>query len=140
MDTRYSTFLFIQEAHKEQLYGDMPYYLHPLEVAVQVSDEPAYVYMAALLHDVVEDTEYDIQYVRNRWGDKIGDIVSLLTKDPDLSYMKNIERIIESGNKHAMKVKLADNLANMSSIPKKPDLYRKSISLLQKAISAKSIK
>jgi len=106
-----STVAFISEAHKGQKYGNMPYMFHPMEVATEVNSASTDEYIAALLHDVVEDTEYTEDNLRERYNDAVVDMVMLLTlKDPD--YRANIQRIIDSGNVGAMKVKLADNRVN----------------------------
>jgi len=67
-----------------------------------------------MLHDIVEDTHWQLMHVNEQFGPNVADIVELVTKDNSLSYEGNIARIIASGNISAMKVKWADNLANMS--------------------------
>jgi len=109
-----STVAFISEAHKGQKYGNMPYMFHPMEVAAEVRNSSTNEYLAALLHDVIEDTEYTESDLRERYSDTVVDIVVLLTlKGPD--YRENIQRIVDSGNVGAMKVKLADNRVNRRS-------------------------
>jgi GTP pyrophosphokinase len=108
-------------AHREQNYGKLPYYTHPLEVAERLVQAPFGTsvtedeIIAALLHDVVEDTAWTLQDVSDTFGDNVAGIVALVTKDKELSYMGNITQIIASGNRSAMRVKWADNSANMSS-------------------------
>lgn len=108
---------FIKQAHGDQTYGDQPYWTHPVEVARVVYSElggTGTEIIAALLHDVVEDTEYTIQDLLDfGFTADVIDIVELLTKQPG-SYQENIQRIIDSGNKSAMCVKLADNMVNDS--------------------------
>ena len=63
-----------------------PFILHPLEVAALLAsrgfdDE---VVAAGLLHDVVEDTETDLDEVRRRFGDRIADAVAAVTEDPTI--------------------------------------------------------
>lgn len=113
-------FEFCVVAHREQRYGARPYYTHPLEVAETVANGPFATQatedeiIAALLHDVVEDTDFDLSDISERLGDNVAEIVALVTKDRALSYEGNILRIISSGNRSAMKVKWADNMANMT--------------------------
>jgi len=113
-------FEFCVVAHREQRYGARPYYTHPLEVAETVANGPFANHatedeiIAALLHDVVEDTPFTLQDIADQFGDSVAEIVGLLTKDRSLTYEGNILRIISSGNRAAIKVKWADNMANMS--------------------------
>lgn len=101
-------------AHREQNYGLLPYYTHVLDVAEKVPEATEDELVAALLHDVVEDTCFTLKDVADRFGDNVAKIVGLLTKDPNMTYEQNILRIISSGNVSAMKVKWADNNANMT--------------------------
>ena len=123
-----ATVAFIQEAHKGQKYGDMPYFFHPVEVANEVISIALMLYadsakvtqmpelrdvqLAALLHDVIEDTEYTEAQLRQRFRKTVVDMVVLLSLNEGLEYRENIQRIIDSGNIGAMLVKLADNRVN----------------------------
>lgn len=123
-----ATVAFIQEAHRGQKYGDMPYFFHPVEVADEVikiallltadaiidDQMPTLhdVQLAALLHDVIEDTEYTEAQLRERYSKSVVDMVVLLSLNEGLEYQENIQRIIDSGNIGAMLVKLADNRVN----------------------------
>ena len=103
---------FIETAHAGQLYGDEPYFHHPISVATNLVKPTVHEYIAALLHDVLEDTEFTEEKLRELFGDIIVDMVVLLTKVDLLTYRENIQRIIDSENVGAMKVKLSDNLIN----------------------------
>jgi GTP diphosphokinase / guanosine-3',5'-bis(diphosphate) 3'-diphosphatase len=111
---------FIKKAHEGQKYGSSPYWTHPKAVADAGKkffgskfDEKAY--MAALLHDVIEDTPYkEAELKKLGFDDEILDAVKLLTKDKSMSYADNIQRIISSGNRRAMMVKYADNYMNFT--------------------------
>lgn len=115
------TVAFIQEAHRGQKYGNMPYFFHPVEVsdeAVKIAmlnevdaDGCQAVMLAALLHDVIEDTPYAAADLRERYSNTVVDAVVLLTHN-ELDYLENIRRIINSENLVAMIVKLADNRVN----------------------------
>ena len=77
-------FKFAKEAHKgiRRRSGE-PYILHPIAVARIVSHEiglGSTSICAALLHDVVEDTEYTVEDIENHFGKKIASIVDGLTK------------------------------------------------------------
>ena len=77
-------FNFAREAHKgvRRRSGE-PYIMHPIAVARIVSQEiglGSTSICAALLHDVVEDTEYTVEDIRQHFGDKIAQLVEGLTK------------------------------------------------------------
>lgn len=103
---------FIETAHAGQLYGNEPYFHHPISVATNLVEPTAHEYIAALLHDVLEDTSFTEETLRKMFGDIVVDMVVLLTKDETITYQQNIQRIIDSENVGAMKVKLSDNLIN----------------------------
>ncbi len=74
---------FIQNAHEGQFRkSGEPYSVHPILVATITAhfskDED--VIATALLHDVVEDTEYSLDYVREKWGNDVAHMVDGLTK------------------------------------------------------------
>lgn len=72
------------EAHKEQKRktGE-PYIIHPIAVARIIAEElelGANPVMAAFLHDVVEDTKYTIEDIRDRFGEDVAFLVGVVTK------------------------------------------------------------
>ena len=92
--------------------GGMPYVIHLLKVYSGVSDYLEKV--CALLHDVVEDT--DVSYddlIDIGYNKEVIDILRVLTKLKGEDYKDYITRIIDSGNKNAMNIKLADLRHNM---------------------------
>ena len=83
----------------------MPYVFHPLHLAEQMDDEDSIV--AALLHDVVEDTAYSLEDLRAMgFPARALDAVALLTHDPAEPYLSYVARVKE--NPVARRVKLAD--------------------------------
>lgn len=76
---------FATDAHSGQRRKlvNMPYILHPLEVATIVAkltcDED--VICAALLHDVVEDTPHSLREIRDKFGDRVAELVNAETED-----------------------------------------------------------
>lgn len=117
---------FAVEAHKGQKdKGKKPYIYHPIYVAEQVEGDIAK--SVAYLHDVVEDTKYTLEDLRNAgFSDEIVDAVDVLTKREGMSYEKYIEKVAK--NPLATTVKLAD-LEHNSQIsriknPTKKDLKR----------------
>lgn len=113
------TIELIRRVHAGQVdKGGQPYHLHPIAVAELLppeSDEDEY--LAALLHDVLEDTDVTESDLRNLgYSEKTIDIVKLLTRPSGVTYLDWIRQIAESGNQGAIRVKLADNAHNSDPI------------------------
>lgn len=96
-------------AHHGQLdKSGAPYIFHPVHLAEQMEDE--FSCCAALLHDVVEDTEVTLEDLRKDFPEEVVEAVRLLTHEdgvPDVEYLTAIK-----ANPIALKVKLADNAHN----------------------------
>ncbi len=94
------------EAHKNQRdKSGQPYVFHPFHLAEQMSDEKTTV--AALLHDVVEDTDYTFNDLLKMGFDcDIVDALRLLTHDDKTSYFDYVTAL--KNNQIARAVKLAD--------------------------------
>ena len=94
------------EAHKEQVdKNGMPYVFHPFHLAEQMQTEEATV--VALLHDVVEDTDYTIEDLTSLgFGKPITDAIALMTHADGVAYMDYVREI--KNNPIAKAVKLAD--------------------------------
>lgn len=94
------------KAHKGQVDKErVDYIKHPLKVACMVTSEKAKI--VALLHDVIEDSEYTLEDLRNSdFTEEIVDAVSVLTKPKNMSYNDYLNRV--KGNRLARQVKLAD--------------------------------
>ena len=125
------------EAHKEQKRktGE-PYITHPIAVARIVAEElelGANPVMAAFLHDVVEDTKYTIEDIRERFGEDVAFLVGVVTKQKKEKYDKskqvdNYRQILASVqyDVRAILVKLADRLHNMRTLASmRPDKQMK---------------
>lgn len=93
-------------AHKDQFdKSGIPYVFHPFHLAEQMKDESTTV--VALLHDVVEDTNYSIEDIESMgFGKSICDALRLLTHDKSVPYMEYVKRI--KANPIAAAVKIAD--------------------------------
>ena len=92
--------------------GGFPYVIHLLKVYSGVSEYIEKV--CALLHDVVEDTDvtYD-DLIKVGYPEEIIDILEIITKIKGEDYRDYIDRIIKSGNRNAMNIKLSDLRHNM---------------------------
>ena len=92
-------------AHHGQVdKAGVPYVFHPLHLAEQMKDE--FSCCAALLHDVVEDTDVTLEQLAEDFPAEVVEAVRLLTHDPDTDYFDYVQRI--KGHPIAMAVKLAD--------------------------------
>lgn len=142
-------FEFANEAHKNvRRRSGEPYILHPIEVAQIVVKEIGLGYKsmtAALLHDVVEDTEYTVDDIRALFGNKVASLVDGLTKiktvldNEDRTKMTDIEtkslqaenfkRILLTLNDdvRVVLIKLADRLHNCRTIEFMPEHKRDKI-------------
>ena len=133
------------EAHKEQKdKSGQPYVFHPFHVAEQMDDEESTV--VALLHDVVEDTDYSIDDIAEvGFGDAVVEALRLLTHEDGMPYLDYIRRI--RTNPLATKVKLADlahnsDLSRLDGEPNDTDIervekYRKSREILSPKFQSK---
>ena len=88
--------------------GD-PYFLHPFRVMMKCqTDEERIV---ALLHDIIEDTDYTLAELRKTFGDEIANAVIHISRGCDEPYFKYIERL--SKNQLAIRVKELDLMDNL---------------------------
>lgn len=129
------------EAHKDQVdKSGMPYVFHPFHLGEQMQTEETTI--VALLHDVVEDTDYTIQDLESMGFDKkVIDAIALLTHADGVDYMEYVREIKK--NPIAKAVKLADlrhnsdltrwdNLENLDAKTlARQEKYLKAIALLE---------
>lgn len=88
-----------------------PYLLHPLRMMMRMDTEAAM--MAAVLHDVVEDTEWTLERLREAgFSEEVLEAVDCLTHREGESYEKFVERVLT--NPLARQVKIADLEDNMN--------------------------
>ena len=127
-----------REAHKEQRRkSGEPYIMHPVAVAKIVAEElrlGANPIIAAFLHDVVEDTPYTIENIRERFGDDVAFLVDVVTKKKKKSNVKsssqidNYKQMLDSLHYdiRALLIKLSDRLHNMRTLSSmRPDKQMK---------------
>ena len=127
----YEAFEFARKAHDGQLRkSGEPYIIHPIAVAMIVAVElelGANPVIAAFLHDVVEDTDYTIDDIRQRFGDDVAFLVSVVTKKNtgDYEISKQVDNYKQMLNSihydiRALLIKLADRLHNMRTLGSMP--------------------
>ena len=100
------------QAHKGQKdKAGAPYLLHPLRMMLRMDTEAAM--MAAVLHDVVEDTEWTLERLREAgFSDEVLEAVDCLTHREGESYQQFVERV--RTNPIARQIKIADLEDNMN--------------------------
>ena len=102
--------VYAYNAHHGQLdYNGIPFIFHPLHLAEQMDDEISCC--AALLHDVVEDTDLTLEDLRKDFPEAVVEVVALLTHDDSAEYNNSdYFDYIRKIKLHpiAKKVKLAD--------------------------------
>ena len=126
-------FNFAKQAHRgvKRLSGE-PYIMHPIAVAQIACEEMGLgstSICAALLHDVVEDTDYTIEDIENIFGPKIAQIVDGLTKisggifgDKASAQAENFKKLLltMSDDIRVILIKICDRLHNMRTLASQP--------------------
>ncbi len=121
-------YIFSMRAHGSQTRasGD-PYFSHPVEVAGILADHKfdSKTIITALLHDVVEDTNYKLEDIKYNFGDEISYLVDGVTKlskfegrSDKFNQAENFRKLLLATSKdiRVLLVKLADRLHNMRTI------------------------
>ncbi|MBO4285946.1 MAG: HD domain-containing protein [Bacilli bacterium] len=121
--------IYATKAHQnvERREKGFPYIVHPLEamsiVATLTNDQE--VLAAAVLHDVVEDTDITLDELRKEFGDRVANLVALESDNMDPGYRKGLTwkekkilglKRIKNSDRDAQIVALGDKLSNMRAI------------------------
>ncbi len=128
-------FEFAFEAHKKvRRKSGEPYIYHPLavaKIAINNIGLGTTSFIASLLHDVVEDTDYTVEDIRGLFGDKVAYLIDGLTKISSVVEGKNVQvenfkKILLTLSKdvRVILVKIADRLHNLRTMDSMPD-YKK---------------
>ena len=126
-------FNFARQAHKgvRRLSGE-PYIMHPIAVALIASEEMGLgstSICSALLHDVVEDTDYTVEDIELMFGAKIAQIVDGLTKisggifgEQASAQAENFKKLLltMSDDIRVILIKICDRLHNMRTLESQP--------------------
>ncbi len=132
-------YAFAEEAHagQKRLTGD-DYITHPLSVALLLTelelDDASLA--AALLHDIIEDTEHNLDVIRKQFGEEIAFLVSGVTKLRQIQFdtrrehqAENLRRMLlaMARDLRVILIKLADRLHNMRTLAPMPDERKKEV-------------
>ncbi len=120
-------YAFAKEAHKTQRRkSGTPYIIHPVAVAKIAAEElrlDVNSVICAFLHDVVEDTDYTIDDITERFGEDVAFLVDVVTKKRKSSYrmskqVDNYQQLLNSlhFDIRALMIKIADRLHNMRTL------------------------
>lgn len=138
---------FASYAHKDaRRKSGEPYIFHPIAVAIIVAKEiggGTTSIVSALLHDVVEDTEYTVEYISEEYGPEVARVVKGLTKLESIDFQNSIESIqaenyrkivnTMSEDIRVILVKLADRLHNMRTLESMP--HHKQLKIASETVS-----
>ncbi len=120
-------------AHRNQMReSGEPYVLHPIAVTTILADlnMDADTLAAGLLHDVAEDTDFDVSYIYEHFGQNVGSLVDGVTKLKRINEMSNAQQGIADAKAESLRkmflamvddvrvviIKLADRLHNMRTL------------------------
>jgi (p)ppGpp synthase/HD superfamily hydrolase len=146
---------FATERHSGQRRAgdEAPYVLHPIEVAaiLERSRYPDYVVAAAVLHDVLEDTDAGRTELEARFGREVADLVAMVSDDPSIeggeARKDEVRERVRQAGGYAPAVYAADKISKVrelrtmlargirdEEVEAKRERYRKSLGMLEQAI------
>lgn len=132
-------YLFAKKAHEGQYRAsNEPYILHPINVALIILsfNTDLETISAALLHDVVEDTNVTLETIKDKFGKEVASLVDGVSKISQIKFLSFEEWKLESLRKvliamasdfRVVLIKLADRLHNMKTLNYLPEEKRKAI-------------
>jgi (p)ppGpp synthase/HD superfamily hydrolase len=110
-------------AHKKQVRktDNSPYVVHPISVAFKLMQNgfSSKVVAAALVHDVLEDTDFPLEKLREELGNDVLTIVEGVSEDKNLPWKERKQKYIESvrnGSEDIKAVSISDKIHNAKSI------------------------
>ena len=121
--------VYAADKHKYQRrkgFNQIPYINHPLKVALllnECGETDETLLLAAILHDVVEDTDSSNEEILAEFGHEVADLVKEVTDDKELPYAVRKELQIKAApnlSDRAKKLKIADKICNILDITNYP--------------------
>ncbi|SHG09818.1 HD domain-containing protein [Ornithinibacillus halophilus] len=116
---------FSEKAHQGQSRknSDVPYITHPIRVAKRLEEAgfSEELICAGYLHDVVEDTPYDIEDIKKLFGERVATLVLAHTEDKTKTWKERKQHTIDTiknGEKEVKYLIVADKLDNLLSLEK----------------------
>ncbi len=112
------TFAFTKYGELKRKSQNIPYVVHPIRITAILraagfnENDNEEIMIAALFHDLIEDTDTPIEVIRNQFGTKVASIVIELTK-PEKGNKDKWLRTFESATIEAKIIKMADRLDNL---------------------------
>ena len=112
---------FKQHCFQKRKADGKPYFIHPVIVALKLAEHgfPENVLAAALLHDVLEDTDYPQEKLRSEFGKEIFEMVTALTQDESFPWEEKKKKYVTSVQNSSDNVKAistADKIHNIESL------------------------
>jgi (p)ppGpp synthase/HD superfamily hydrolase len=115
---------FAADRHKDQRRSadGAEFIAHPLEVAslLRRAGYPDHVVAAAVLHDVLEDTDVDRDELERRFGSEVADLVELVSDDPSISDQEaqkdDVRERVRRGGAEARAIYAADKISKVREL------------------------
>jgi (p)ppGpp synthase/HD superfamily hydrolase len=110
--------LLAKEAHKDQEWGSKPYWIHlrtVYDVLRRYEVEAYDLFLAAWLHDSLEDTDVTEEQIEEHFGPEVLSLVKAVTDEPGKNRKERHEKTYKkiAGNSKATVLKLADRITNV---------------------------
>ena len=118
-------YAFIKYGNLKRNSHDIPYVIHPLRITLILKSvgfsefKNQDLMIAALLHDLIEDTDTTFEEIKNKFNENIALIVSELSKPKDLEKTKWLETF-SNASKDAKLIKMADRIDNLMDMTQWP--------------------
>ena len=120
-------FAALKHCDQRRKDGKTPYIIHPISVAMILSEigsiEDLEILSAALLHDTLEDTDTSVHELDKNFGSRVRIIVEELTDNDMLTFSQRKQMQIDNApylSKDATLVRIADKISNVSDVIENP--------------------